>query len=126
MQISQRDGWQNNYFVTIAKSFLLWTFTLTVCFLVVGFPVVVILMTVGILGAIILQSILPASAILVVTGSILGSMAVTILLSSLLLTLKGIDPRDVRWLGWLHDSEINQQILPLYASCPLTCDVEHI
>ncbi|AUC59638.1 hypothetical protein AA637_00085 [Cyanobacterium sp. HL-69] len=126
MQISQRDGWQNNYFVAIAKNFLLWTFTLTVCFLVVGFPVVVILMTVGILGAIILQSILPASAILVVTGSILGSMAVTILLSSLLLTIKGIDPRDVKWLGWLHDHEVNQQILPLYASCPLTCDIKHI
>ncbi|MGY6530499.1 MAG: hypothetical protein ACXITR_11285 [Cyanobacterium sp.] len=126
MQISHRDGWQNNYFVAIAKNFLLWTFTLTVCFLVVGFPVVVILMTVGILGAIILQSILPASAILVVTGSILGSTAIAILFGSLMLTLKGIDPHDVRWLGWLHDHEAKQQTLAMFASCPLTCDIKHI
>ncbi|MBE9222377.1 hypothetical protein IQ215_06675 [Cyanobacterium stanieri LEGE 03274] len=126
MQISHRDGWQGNYLVAIAKNFLLWTLTLTVCFLVVGFPVVVILMTLGVLGAIILQSILPASAILVVSGSILGSTAVAILVSSLLLTLKGIDPHDVKWLGWLHDHEAKQQILPLYASCPLTCDINHI
>lgn len=126
MQISNRDSWQGNYFWAIARSFLLWTFTLTVCFLVVGFPIVVILMTIGVLGAIILQSILPASAILLVTGSILGSTAIAVLISSLLLTLNGIDPHDVKWLGWLHDSEAKQQILPLYASCPLTCDIRHI
>lgn len=126
MQVSNRDSWQSNYLLAIASSFLLWTFTLTVCFLVVGFPVVVILMTVGVLGAIVLQSILPASAILLVTGSILGATAVAILVSSLLLTVKGIDPHDVRWLGWLHEKEAKQQILPLYASCPLTCDISHI
>jgi len=107
------------------KTFLVWTFTLTVCFLVVGFPLVVIMMTVGGLAAVILQSILPASAILLVSGSILGVTTIVIMFSSVLLTIKGIRPDEVQWLGWLRDnSKISQN--SVYASCPLTCDVQHV
>ncbi|BAQ64146.1 hypothetical protein [Geminocystis sp. NIES-3709] len=127
MQISQRNGWGNSYLFAMTKSFLIWTLTLTVCFLVVGFPLVVILMTVGVLAAVVLQSILPASAILLVSGGILGVTTVLIMLSSMVLTLKGIRPDEVQWLGWLHDTDkdkINQN--SIYASCPLTCGIENI
>ncbi len=125
MQISNQSSWQNNYLLAVVKSFLLWTFTLTVCFLVVGFPVVVVMMTVGVLGAVVLQSILPASAIVIVTGSIFGGTTIAIVLSSLFLTFKGVHPHEVSWLGWLHENERNSAVLPLYASCPLTCDITH-
>lgn len=127
MQVSQGNSWINSYLFAMTKSFLIWTFTLTVCFLVVGFPVVVILMTVGVLGAIVLQSILPASAILLVSGGILGVTTVAIVISSLFLTIKGIRPDEVQWLGWLHYSDkdkVNQN--SIYASCPLTCGIENI
>ncbi|MBF2058147.1 MAG: hypothetical protein IGQ45_13270 [Cyanobacterium sp. T60_A2020_053] len=122
MQISNSGSWQGNYVWAMAKSFLIWTLTLTVCFLVVGFPVVVVLMTVGVLGAVVLQSILPTSAIVVVSGSLLGSMGIAILFSSLILTFKGIHPHDVQWLGWLQDDAKTIKN-PLYSSCPLTCDI---
>jgi len=125
MQVSNQSSWQNNYILAVVKSFLLWTFTLTVCFLVVGFPVVVVMMTVGVLGAVVLQSIFPASAILLVTGSIFGGTSIAIMFCSLFLTLKGVHPHEVRWLGWLHDNESNKQVIPLYSSCPLTCDITH-
>lgn len=127
MQISNRNGWGNSYLLSMTKSFLIWTLTLTVCFLVVGFPLVVILMTVGVLAAIVLQSILPASAIVLVSGGFLGVTTVIILISSLLLTIKGIRPDEVQWLGWLHETDkdkINKN--PIYASCPLTCGIENI
>lgn len=122
MQISNSGSWQGNYVWAMAKSFLIWTLTLTVCFLVVGFPVVVVLMTVGVLGAVVLQSILPTSALVVVSGSLLGSMGIAILFSSLILTFKGIHPHEVKWLGWLQDETKTMQN-PLYSSCPLTCDI---
>jgi len=125
MQISERGSWVNNYLVSMTKSFLIWTLTLTVCFLVVGFPLVVVLMTMGVLAALILQSIIPASAIVVVAGGILGATAVLIMLASLLLTFKGVRPDEVQWLGWLHDkNKISQD--SVYASCPLTCGIENI
>lgn len=127
MQVSQENSWRNSYLFAMTKSFLIWTFTLTVCFLVVGFPLVVILMTVGVLAAIVLQSILPASAIVLVSGGILGATTVAIIISSLFLTIKGIRPDEVQWLGWLHDTDkdkINQN--SIYASCPLTCGIENM
>jgi hypothetical protein len=125
MQVSNQNSWHNSYLLAMSKSFLIWTFTLTVCFLVVGFPLVVVMMTIGVLAAIVLQSILPASAILLVSGSILGITTVVIVLSSILLTLKGVRPDEVEWLGWLHDKKTMEQG-SIYASCPLTCSVNQI
>lgn len=125
MQVSNQNSWQNSYLLAMSKSFLIWTFTLTVCFLVVGFPLVVVMMTVGVLAAVVLQSILPASAILLVSGSILGVTTVVIMFSSILLTLKGVRPDEVEWLGWLHDKKTMEQG-SIYASCPLTCGINKI
>ena len=125
MQITNRGSWTNSYVVGMLKSFLLWSFTLTVCFLVVGFPVVVIIMTIGALAALVLQSILPASAVLLVSGSILGITVLAILLSATALTLKGVHPQQVSWLRWLHgeDKQIHH---PVYAACPLTCNLTNL
>ncbi len=125
MQVLNQGNWQNSYILAMTKSFLIWTLTLTVCFLVVGFPVVVVLMTIGVLAAIVLQSVLPASAILLVSAGILGSTAALIMLGSVLLTVKGVNPEEVQWLGWLREKEqINSS--PIYASCPLTCNINQL
>jgi hypothetical protein len=121
MQVSNQGSWQNSYLLAITKSFLLWAFTLTVCFLVVGFPVVAIIMTIGALASLVLQSILPASAIVLVSGGILTVISLLIMFSSIILTIKGIHPDDVKWLGWLREEKTAQQ--PVYASCPLTCSI---
>lgn len=125
MQISTQESWQESFLIGFGRSLFLWSFTLTVCFLVVGFPVVVIIMTVGALMALVLQSILPASAVLLVAGSILGITILAIALSSISLTLKGIHPQDVKWLSWLHgdDKPINNST---YAACPLTCNITNL
>ena len=125
MQVSNQASWHNSYLLAIAKSFLIWAFTLTVCFLVVGFPVVVVIMTVGVLASVVLQSIIPASAIVVVSASILSITSLGIILSSVVLTLKGIHPHEVKWLGWLQEKERNTH-QPVYASCPLTCSINQI
>jgi hypothetical protein len=125
MQITHQENWKNSYLISIVKSFLLWSFTLTVCFLVVGFPLVVVIMTVGALSALILQSIFPASAVLLVAGIILGGTVLAIVLSSIALTVKGIHPQDVRWLSWLHGNE-KQEHNPVYAACPLTCNLTNL
>jgi hypothetical protein len=125
MQVSDQKSWRSGYLLAMSKSFLVWAFTLTVCFLVVGFPLVVIIMTVGVLAAVVLQSILPASAILLVSSSILGVTTVVIMFSSILLTIKGVRPDEVEWLGWLHDKETMKQS-SVYASCPLTCGIHRV
>jgi uncharacterized membrane protein YhaH (DUF805 family) len=122
MQITNQGSWTNSYVIGIVKSFLLWTFTLTVSFLVVGFPVVVIIMTIGALAAVVLQSIFPASALLLVTGTILGMTVLAILLSALALTLKGVHPQEVSWLRWLHGKD-KPEHNPVNAACPLTCNL---
>jgi hypothetical protein len=122
MQLTQRQSWGKTYFLALVKSFLIWTFTLTVCFLVVGFPLVVLIMTVGALLAIVLQSVLPVSAVFVVAGSIIGGLVLAIIVGAAMLTLKGIHPQDVTWLRWLHGDD-KPLHTPVYASCPLTCDL---
>ncbi len=114
---------QKNSYFGLIKSFLIWTFTLTVCLLVVGFPVGALLVTVGILATIILQTVLPASAVLLVTGSIFAINISIVLIGAAVLSFKGIDPEQVSWLSWLHgqDNLINA---PVYASCPLTCQFD--
>lgn len=112
---------KNSYFAFI-KSFLLWSFTLTVCLLVVGFPVGALVVTVGILATIILQTVLPASAVLLVTLSIFAINASIVVIGAAFLSFKGIHPEEVSWLSWLHgkDKSLNT---PVYASCPLTCQL---
>ena len=108
-------------FILLVKSFLVWTFTLTVCWLVVGFPVVVLMVTIGSLAAIALQAVLPMSAVVLVAGGILSANVLSIIAGAAVLTLKGIHPHQVSWLRWLN-GEANPEHSPVYAACPLTCD----
>jgi hypothetical protein len=114
---------RKNSYVGLIKSFLIWSFTLTVCLLVVGFPVGALVVTVGILATIILQTVLPASAVLLVTGSIFSLNVAVVVVGAAALALRGINPEEVSWLNWLHGQKelINT---PVYASCPLTCQFE--
>ena len=50
---------QKNSYFDLVKSFLIWSFTLTVCLLVVGFPVGALIVTIGILATIVLQTVIP-------------------------------------------------------------------
>lgn len=113
---------KNNYF-SLIKSFLIWSFTLTVCLLVVGFPVGALVVTVGILATIILQTVIPASAVLVVTGSIIALNIAVVLIGAAILSFKGIYPEEVSWLSWLHGQNALVNA-PVYASCPLTCQLD--
>lgn len=122
MELAQRSSLEKVYSLTIVKSFLLWSFTLTVCLLVVGFPLVVLMATIGLLGAIILQSVLPMSAVLLVGGSLIGVNLLAILVGAAILTLKGIHPQEVSWLRWLH-GDASPSHIPVYAACPLTCEL---
>lgn len=121
MTLAQAQRLPKNQIMTMIRSFLIWTFTLTVCWLVVGFPLVFLIMTIGSLFAISLQAILPTSAVLVVAGAIVSVNALLILLGAALLTLKGIHPHEVSWLRWLN-GQANPRTQSVYASCPLTCD----
>lgn len=120
--IAQEHSLTRTYSLAFVKSFLIWSFTLTVCLLVVGFPLVVLMATVGSLLAIILQSVLPVSAVLLVAGSLIGFNVLLILVSAAILTLKGVHPHEVSWLHWLHGEE-NKREIPVYAACPLTCEL---
>ncbi|MGB7416377.1 MAG: hypothetical protein WA902_19390 [Thermosynechococcaceae cyanobacterium] len=121
MLLSQAPDSRRMSLVSLVKSFLIWTFTLTVCWLVVGFPVVVLMVTFGSLGAIALQAVLPMSAVVVVAGGILSANVLAILAGSAVLTLKGIHPHQISWLRWLN-GQANPESATVYAACPLTCD----
>jgi len=105
------------------KSFLIWTFTLAVCLLVVGFPLVVVMATVGCLLSIVLQSIMPASAVLLVAGGLIMFNVMAVLIAAGVLTAKGIHPNQIRWLSWLH-GEADKAQTTVYAACPLTCEIK--
>ena len=120
MELSSREEMGNFYSLTLIKSFLIWSFTLTVCFLVVGFPLVVLMATIGVLATVILQAVLPVSAVLLVIGSLVGANLLAVFIGASVLTLKGIHPHEVSWLGWLQGNE-NSSHSSVYASCPLTC-----
>ena len=114
---------RKNVYLGITKSFLLWSFTLAVCLLVVGFPVGVLLVTCGILATVVLQAVLPSSAVVLVAGSLLSINLLVVVLGAAILTAKGIHPEEVSWLHWLHGKDgLQISNLPVYASCPLTCD----
>ena len=114
---------RKNSYIGFVKSFLIWSFTLTVCLLVVGFPVGALVVTVGLLATIILQTVLPASAVLLVTGSIFSLNLAIVFVGAAILSLKGIHPEEVSWLNWLHGQK-SPLGSPVYASCPLTCQFE--
>jgi hypothetical protein len=122
MEMTTRESFTKSYSLSIVKSFLIWTFTLSVCLLVVGFPIIVLMVTIGSLLAIALQSVLPVSAVLLVAGSLVGINVLAVLVGAAALTLKGIHPQEVRWLSWLH-GDPDPLHTSVYAACPLTCDV---
>lgn len=122
MTLSQSQSFSKLYYMTMIKSFLIWTFALTVCLLIIGFPLIILMVTVGSLLAVVLQSVLPVSAVLVVAGGILGFNLLGIILGATMLTLRGVNPQQVSWLRWLHGEE-NPRHTSVYAACPLTCDV---
>jgi hypothetical protein len=123
MQLTERNHWGYISFGAI-KSFLLWSFILTVCLLVVGFPLVVLMMTVGALSAIVLNSVLPVSSVLLVAGTIIGLNVLAVLVGAAMLTFQGIHPHEVHWLRWLH-GDAKPSHVAVYASCPLTCGLLH-
>ena len=107
----------------MVKSFLIWTFTLAVCLLVVGFPLVVLMATVGCLLSIVLQSVMPVSAVLLVAGGLISFNVMAVMIGAGVLTFKGVHPKEVSWLSWLHGEEEEIQTT-VYAACPLTCNIE--
>lgn len=111
------------YGFLMLRSFLIWTFTLTVCLLIIGFPLVILMVTIGALLAVILQSVMPVSAVLVVAGSLLGMNVLGILLGAAALTMRGVHPHEVGWLRWLS-GEADPTTSSVYASCPLTCAMQ--
>jgi hypothetical protein len=125
IMLTQKQSLAQSYALSAVKSFLIWSFTLTVCLLVVGFPAGVLIVTVGALLALSLQSVLPISAVLLVAGSLIGINVLVVLVGAAILTFKGIHPHEVRWLTWLHNKE-SQPKLPVYAACPLTCELSPV
>lgn len=124
MAITQSQNLGTAYAGSIVKSFLIWTFTLTICLFVVGFPVIVLMVAIGSLLAVVLQSVMSVSAALLVAGSLLTFNLAGILVIAAALTLKGIHPNEVSWLYWLHGKE-DALVKPIYAACPLTCEVKY-
>jgi hypothetical protein len=123
MVSAQSSNLGKTYSLLIIKSFLIWTFTLAVCLLVVGFPLVVLMATVGCLLSIVLQSLMPVSAVLLVAGGLIMFNVMAVMIAAAVLTLKGVHPKEVRWLSWLHGE--SEKLQPtVYASCPLTCEIK--
>jgi hypothetical protein len=111
------------YSLLMIKSFLIWTFTLAVCLLVVGFPLVVLMATVGCLLSIVLQSVMPVSAVLLVAGGLIMFNVMAVVIAAGVLTFKGVHPKQIQWLSWLH-GEAEQMQTTVYAACPLTCEIK--
>jgi hypothetical protein len=123
MVSAQSSNLGKTYSLMMIKSFLVWTFTLAVCLLVVGFPLVFLMATVGCLLSIVLQSVMPASAVLLVSGGLIMLNVLAVVIAAGVLTFKGVHPKQVKWLSWLH-GEAEQIQTSVYAACPLTCDIE--
>ena len=123
MAQAQSSSPGNPYLLFKIKSFLIWTFTLAVCLLVVGFPLVVLMATIASLLSIVLHSVMPVSSVLLVVGSIIAFNVIAVVGGAGVLTLKGVHPKEVRWLDWLHDEAATFHTA-VYAACPLTCDMK--
>lgn len=123
MQLTHNRTRTKSRYISTAKSFLIWCFALTVTLLVVGFPLVVLMATVGALLSITLHPILPVSAVLLVAGGTIALNILAVMLGAVILTAKGINPQEVRWLSWLH-GDAEPVSTTTYAACPLTCDID--
>jgi hypothetical protein len=123
MVSAQSSNLGKTYSLLMVKSFLIWTFTLAVCLLVVGFPLVVLMATVGCLLSIVLQSVMPVSAVLLVAGGLIMFNVMAVVMAAGVLTFKGVHPKQIKWLSWLH-GEAEQMETTVYAACPLTCDIK--
>ncbi|CEJ44655.1 hypothetical protein [Umezakia ovalisporum] len=123
MVSAQTSNVGKTYSLMMIKSFLIWTFTLAVCLLVVGFPLVFLMATVGCLLSIVLQSVMPASAVLLVSGGLIMLNIMAVIIAAGVLTFKGVHPNQVKWLSWLH-GEAEQTQTSVYAACPLTCEIK--
>jgi hypothetical protein len=123
MALSQTSNLSKTQSLLMIKSFLIWTFTLAVCLLVVGFPLVVLMATVGCLLSVVLQSVMPVSAVLLVAGSLVMLNVMAVVFAAGMLTLKGVHPKEVKWLTWLH-GDTDKISSSVYAACPLTCEVK--
>jgi hypothetical protein len=123
MQLTHNRTLPKRRYISTAKSFLIWCFALTVTLLVVGFPLVVLMATVGALLSITLHPILPVSAVLLVAGGTIALNILAVMLGAVILTAKGINPQEVRWLSWLH-GDAEPVSTTTYAACPLTCDID--
>ncbi|MBE9128041.1 MULTISPECIES: hypothetical protein [unclassified Coleofasciculus] len=121
MEIATRENLTKSYSLEMVRNFLIWTFTLTVCLLVVGFPLIVLMVSIGAIMAITLQSLLSVSAVLLVAACLIGANVLAVLVGATILTLKGVNPRDVSWLNWLN-GEPDPLHTSIYAACPLTCE----
>jgi hypothetical protein len=124
MVSAQSSNLSKTYSWLMMKSFLIWTFTLAVCLLVVGFPLVVLMATVGCLLSIVLESVMPVSAVLLVAGGLLLFNVMAVLMTAGVLTAKGVHPKQVKWLSWLHGETAQTQTTSVYAACPLTCELK--
>lgn len=122
MALAQSQSLKSFYFLSMIRSFLIWTFTLTVCMIVIGFPALVLVVSVGALLAVTLHALMPFSAVLLITVGLVGIHAIGIMLAAASLTLQGIHPQEVEWLRWLHGQE-DPLHTSVYAACPLTCDL---
>lgn len=123
MALAQSSSLGKSFYLSTIKNFLIWTFTLAVCLLVVGFPLVVLMATVGSLLSVVLQSVMPMSAVLLVAGSLIGLNILAVVAGAAMLTFKGVHPKEVTWLSWLH-GEADPLHTSVYAACPLTCDLK--
>ena len=121
MTVAQAPQAHRYDFLLIIKSFLIWTFALTVSWFVVGFPIVAIMATLGALAALVLQAVIPMSSVLVVSGMLLLLNVLGILFGAAMLAIRGIHPHEVSWLKWL-DPKNDESNGPVFAACPLTCD----
>lgn len=124
MELTTRENLTKTYSLAIVKTFLIWSFTLAVCLVVVGFPLIVLMVTIGCLLAIALQSVLPVSAVLLVAGSLIGINVLAVVIGAAVLTIKGVHPKEVHWLNWLH-GEPDPLHTSVFAACPLTCELKH-
>ncbi|MCL1472911.1 hypothetical protein [Argonema antarcticum] len=122
MALTKSQNLVTAYSFAMIKSFLIWTFTLSVCLLVVGFPLVMVMVAIGSLLSIALQSVMPFSAVLLVAGGLIGANVLAVMAGAAMLSLKGVHPHDVTWLNWLRGDE-NPRHNSVYAACPLTCDI---
>lgn len=122
MALTNSQSLAGSYSFAAIKSFLIWTFTLSVCLLVVGFPIVILMVVVGSLLSIALQSVMPVSAVLLVAGGLIGVNIFAVMAGAAMLSAKGVHPHQVSWLRWLN-GEANPVHKSVYAACPLTCDI---